>query len=229
MLKTQQVVGFSTIKSRPTAPLCGQKLTWQSKNTGSNFVHSDKFTSEKKGFLTEDLCVPESWSFIGQVATTLHHQDPCWKHHGGGPQTTANQSSLDLLCSGLSCWRWAFSFFCSWACFRRWCSWAKPRWEDETFRGFLNILSVLSTETDSVLQNLHMSLISPVRMRTAAGSPQRSIHLLAWTHTAAVFSDVMGTSTTASFLTPAARHWMLSSGHLYTLNCQNYVKNALYE
>lgn len=31
MLETQQVVAFSTIKSRSTAPLCGQKLTWQSK------------------------------------------------------------------------------------------------------------------------------------------------------------------------------------------------------
>lgn len=72
--------------------------------------------------------------------------------------------------------------------------------------GFCNILSALSTETDSVLQNLHLSLISPVQMRAAAGSPQRSIHLLAWTHTAAIFSDVLGTSTTASFLTPAARH-----------------------
>lgn len=71
------------------------------------------------------------------MATTLHHQDPCWKSHGGGLQTTANQSSLDLFCSGLSCWRSAFSFFCSWVCSRRWCSWAKPRQEDETFRGFL--------------------------------------------------------------------------------------------
>lgn len=65
MLKTQQVVAFFTIKSRPTASLCGQNLTWQSKNTGSNFIYSDKFTSKKKSFLTEDLCVPESWSSIG--------------------------------------------------------------------------------------------------------------------------------------------------------------------
>lgn len=49
MLKTQQVVTVSIIKSRPTAPLCGRTLAWQSEIQEVTLpLRSEKFTSKKK-------------------------------------------------------------------------------------------------------------------------------------------------------------------------------------
>lgn len=48
MLKTQQVVTVSVIKSRPTAPLCGRTLAWQPEIQEVNLpLRSYKFTSKK--------------------------------------------------------------------------------------------------------------------------------------------------------------------------------------